>query len=1088
MTFDPKSTLVVPLNVEAMILGAGDVNVTNMFGPSSDFSLLTADEYFPSRVLDFPSNRVASDQFGVHIHWALPPPLSVGAVSGGGQPHFPPAPDRWLVIRWSDDKALRAAFLVESDHVSETEANGGAAFPVQGVGCRFLGRATAVSSWVATEPEAQRFSVNQRKLTAVGWGEPSFAAYYPNCREVFGFHDRLSGVPAGALSYFVVGWHAVAGDDPLRSVPSPPSMKDLAALGWRTENPAVAKRSVFSGSVSGLAWDPAGRFGPTQISLRQAVGNSMAEAVAALASDPAKAGSEKEALAVLLGDDPRAENGGDVIAAAEKLHAQRYVPRDGGQIWAVTPVATHVPSAEEAERLQLDEEVAAELAGLNAAQRELERLTRRAERLHARIRDGVALLEAMIWDPKAVSPIPELRAEQRVALRRRLARDVAAHEAIDPGAAEQRRAARRISLGRVLLERFPRFELTTRPGPRFWEPRDPVVAVDGVGLKSGPRYPRVAVSKEGVKSLLLDCGPISDGEAMDAAAKGAVADLQITRLPEVAALTERLLDEYIRKVDAPRRTDWARQQFRPLFVKWTVSYKPDAEAPYPSDFLKTDWTPPVAGACEATPTKERGARNTLAQQLTGVSLVDADQAAVMIEALGDRIPPSRGVKSGQTVGYSLSHFHSRLLMLAPGLHLPVKDLRRLLHLDGIPERFLARQNSPLRPNPTQRLFAPLRSGRLTLESVTAIDIFGRAMDWPVAGLIKSFALQSGPSGAAEISLPPRIAAPARLSFRFDSGGDREADGGHAHSSALYGFIVPSPTEQSMLLGDRHGTVLGVLRVENNAVRFHQAPGSPSELPPMLCALAKRFADAPAADFIAMLDAINGEIGGARYGDSGCDPASRLLGRPLALVGAALSLQLYGDTAPRPQRLTNISDDDDGGLSLVETPVELGAKDRAFDGLAGYFDADENGGTDFKTFHSVGGGQNRITVSIASPKRRLVMLVDPATPVHASTGVLPAKAVTLPAAHYRAALPKLEPMFLVGPLLTPRGAPDALPVAQHGGGAVWHWAQAPEYAGGGVTWRTATALPAGFVGAEDVHPLVWLSVTPAAKNNGAGSSS
>ncbi|MGV2388233.1 MAG UNVERIFIED_CONTAM: hypothetical protein LVR29_07585 [Microcystis novacekii LVE1205-3] len=29
-------------------------------------------------------------------------------------------------------------------------------------------------------------------LTAVGYGEPTFAAFYPNCHSVFGFYDDYS--------------------------------------------------------------------------------------------------------------------------------------------------------------------------------------------------------------------------------------------------------------------------------------------------------------------------------------------------------------------------------------------------------------------------------------------------------------------------------------------------------------------------------------------------------------------------------------------------------------------------------------------------------------------------------------------------------------------------------------------------------------------------------------------------------------------------------------------------------------------------------------------------------------------------------
>jgi hypothetical protein len=45
------------------------------------------------------------------------------------------------------------------------------------------------------------------KLTAVGYGDPSFAAFYPNCHSVFGFCDEdYSGSPEGRR-YYVMGWY-----------------------------------------------------------------------------------------------------------------------------------------------------------------------------------------------------------------------------------------------------------------------------------------------------------------------------------------------------------------------------------------------------------------------------------------------------------------------------------------------------------------------------------------------------------------------------------------------------------------------------------------------------------------------------------------------------------------------------------------------------------------------------------------------------------------------------------------------------------------------------------------------------------------
>jgi hypothetical protein len=127
-------------------------------------------------------------------------------------------------------------------------------------------------------------------LKAVGASGPAFAAYYPDCRSVFGFHDRfddLAGIDLGKaafeVSYVVVGWHSHAADDPLRSAMlsdalarasaadaaapaadrvDPPRLTATAVLGtygWHYDPAAgTPDRALYSAQLVGLAWDTTG--------------------------------------------------------------------------------------------------------------------------------------------------------------------------------------------------------------------------------------------------------------------------------------------------------------------------------------------------------------------------------------------------------------------------------------------------------------------------------------------------------------------------------------------------------------------------------------------------------------------------------------------------------------------------------------------------------------------------------------------------------------------------------------------------------------------------------------------------------------
>ena len=63
--------------------------------------------------------------------------------------------------------------------------------------------------------EAALTSTLPTPLTALGSGEPSFAAYVPNTMHVFSFHDPLDDVSSGTVAYAICGWHGGRSSAPL---------------------------------------------------------------------------------------------------------------------------------------------------------------------------------------------------------------------------------------------------------------------------------------------------------------------------------------------------------------------------------------------------------------------------------------------------------------------------------------------------------------------------------------------------------------------------------------------------------------------------------------------------------------------------------------------------------------------------------------------------------------------------------------------------------------------------------------------------------------------------------------------------------
>ena len=155
---------------------------------------------------------------GMHLHWSLPDALTRGA-AGGTVNDYPAVPNRWLIKRNSTVIGNKQ-WVVESDYLQSGIENteGGIAYPVDTGNSsdqpfRYMGRQLdATTSW-SEDATADRLS----RLTAIGYGEPAFAAFYPNCHSVFGCFDPDidSESELQGLSYQLIGWYSDAAQDPL---------------------------------------------------------------------------------------------------------------------------------------------------------------------------------------------------------------------------------------------------------------------------------------------------------------------------------------------------------------------------------------------------------------------------------------------------------------------------------------------------------------------------------------------------------------------------------------------------------------------------------------------------------------------------------------------------------------------------------------------------------------------------------------------------------------------------------------------------------------------------------------------------------
>lgn len=218
-----NSLLMVPIHLDALYLQNGtsvaeamvEFNRLPYFNEERDVNpdIVNLSESIVSKPFQ---NRNLYLKPGIHLHWALPDALTKQNADG----EFPIVPNRWLVTRRQG--ANSQSWVVESDYLHPATnrfQEDSITYPYQSdpklpdpklPPFRYLGRKLTLTEWQNPSPAPNQKDEYLQQLTAVGYGEPTFAAFYPNCRSVFGFHDPDLTDPNNLtnLTYDIIGWYS----------------------------------------------------------------------------------------------------------------------------------------------------------------------------------------------------------------------------------------------------------------------------------------------------------------------------------------------------------------------------------------------------------------------------------------------------------------------------------------------------------------------------------------------------------------------------------------------------------------------------------------------------------------------------------------------------------------------------------------------------------------------------------------------------------------------------------------------------------------------------------------------------------------
>jgi hypothetical protein len=361
-------------------------------------------------------------------------------------------------------------------------------------------------------------------------------------------------------------------------------------------------------------------------------------------------------------------------------------------------------------------------------------------------------------------------------------------------------------------------------------------------------------------------------------------------------------------------------------------------------------------------------------------------------------------------------------------------------------------------------FTPVRAGALKILRLRLVDTFGQSRDLDCSRVVTTEKLKVAGS-PYPLTLPPRLAQPARLNFRWLSAdsGEQEMNDQPA-TSPVCGWVLPNNLDNSLMIYDNAGKSLGSI---DQTAKWQPAPGSdapvdPEHIPnPHLQKMVGHLIARDPAFVQHFLTAIDNALENiepenfAQHAD-----LALLMGRPVALVRASVSLELQGRPASH-QGWNNFRHDmkryrrDDAGFTHVRFPVRLGEYRQMNDGLVGYWreagdgyendlfyapQSDEIDDELIKTHADTTDADDPLTIkqTVAAPPHILAMLVDPRGTVHAASGVAPVKGISIPPDQYADALGAIEITFLSTPVLTDAGR-VRLPLSPEPG-FKWSWLQ------------------------------------------------
>ncbi len=618
----------------------------------------------------------------------------------------------------------------------------------------------------------------------------------------------------------------------------------------------------------------------------------------------------------------------------------------------------------------------------------------------------------------------------------------------------------------------PALALRSTAGARYWQPREPVVAVIG----------------DSAAARLTEDGPRDDHFPHDPLLCTVIGGMPASPFhgPDKRR-THNIIRELRHLIAGIRAGDLSQHRiqhsdgrhWQPIIAEWEVALHPLAASTlhngetsrYEPAFIETAYR---LGREDVEPALRPGhqALQPQASFVTGSSLIGRDAAPALLgrleavtAAAPERAAPELALArqrlteiKDSTITFPLGGLLAAMLQQQQVLQLEVADplaFHDYQALTGLVRETVCEQRT-LAPDPTLA-FHPIQSGAVSLRRLRLVDSFGQSRELRLEFIERTASL-AVPGHPSLLSLPLRLAQPARIDFRWLEARrpTLDADDG-GEGSPIAGWITVNDLDRVIMVNDARGRPQGML-VPDGAQLWQAAPGMERPMAPTMIAdptlgRVVTWLIRQAGPFIDLfLETVVRSLANIHPESFGGDEWALLSGRPLAVVRARLSLELKGLPAtdqgePAFYRDLHSARRDSAGFEDVRFPVRLGDHRQVDDGLVGYWLEEDDAGRLGDTLHApnadaVAHARDRsgyegsaitgaetdplVPLSLAAPARCLTLLVDPRGQLQATSGILPAKSITLPEPLYAPALARLRPQFRHRP--HPVAGRPALPAA------------------------------------------------------------